>query len=77
VNESGQALSFETLTDDDGAFLFTPSISPNGTRTYTPNLLLLSPANVTVSVRVHDDGGTLNGGVDTSGFQTFAIAITP
>jgi hypothetical protein len=39
--------------------------------------LLVTPANVTVSVRIHDSGGTLKGGVDTSGFQTFAIAITP
>jgi hypothetical protein len=77
ANESGQTLSFETSTDDDGAFLITPTISPSGTLTYTPNLLLVTPANVTVSVQIHDNGGTLNGGVDVSALQTFKIAITP
>jgi Bacterial Ig domain len=77
ADESGQTLSFETSTDDDGAFLFTPSISAAGTLTYTPNFLLLSQATVTVTVRLHDTGGTANGGVDVSPPQTFVITITP
>jgi hypothetical protein len=76
ADESGQTLSFETSTDDDGAFLFTPSISAAGTLTYTPNILLLSQATVTVTVRLHDTGGTANGGVDVSPPQTFIITIT-
>jgi hypothetical protein len=75
ADELGQTLSFETSTDDDAAFLVTPSISANGTLTYTPNILLISPASVTVSVLVHDTGGTANGGVDVSDIQTFTIDI--
>jgi hypothetical protein len=33
--------------------------------------------SATVTVRAHDDGGTANGGQDTSGPQTFTITITP
>ena len=29
-----------------------------------------------MTVRIHDDGGTANGGVDTSADQTFTITIT-
>ncbi|MFL5493852.1 MAG: Ig-like domain-containing protein [Gemmatimonadales bacterium] len=77
ANESEQALSFETSTDDDGAFLITPSVSLAGTLTYTPSPLQLTPVTVTVTVRVHDDGGTVNGGVDVSAPQTFSISISP
>src|SRR5204863_8828148 len=51
-----------------------PSISPDGTLTYT------SPArrssDPTVTVRLHDNGGTANGGSDTSLPQTFTITVT-
>jgi hypothetical protein len=77
ASESGQALSFETSTDDDGAFLIGPSVSPAGTLTYTPSPLQLTAVTVTVTVRVHDDGGTANGGVDVSAPQTFSISISP
>ena len=77
LNESGQTLSFTTSTDDDGAFLITPSISPAGTLTYTPSLFQLTTVTVTVTVQVHDNGGTSNGGVDFSGSQTFTITIGP
>ena len=45
-----------------------------GTLTYTP----AANANgvATVTVRLKDDGGTANGGVDTSGPQTFTITVT-
>ena len=32
--------------------------------------------NATVTVQIHDDGGTANGGVDTSVAQTFTISAT-
>jgi hypothetical protein len=76
-NESGQTLSFETSTDDDGAFLITPAINPAGTLTYTPNPLQLLTVAVTVTVRLRDNGGTSNGGVDVSDPQTFTITIGP
>src|SRR5262249_36636243 len=31
---------------------------------------------VTVTVQLHDNGGTANGGADTSGAQTFTITLT-
>ena len=49
------------------------SISADGTLTYTPRLLALGVA--TVTVRVVDDGGTANGGADTSAPTSFTITI--
>ena len=74
--ESGQNVSFDVSTDNDSQFLITPQISSIGTLTYTPSPLSLG-ATVTVTVVLHDDGGTANGGVDTSPPQTFTITITP
>ena len=71
-----QALQFQVSTDNDGQFLVGPQISSDGTLTYTPNPAA-SGAAVTVTVSLHDDGGTANGGVDTSPPQTFTITITP
>jgi hypothetical protein len=77
ANESGQTLTFEISNNKDGAFLFPPAIGADGTLTYTPSLLQLTPTTATVQVRVHDNGGTQNGGVDTSAVQTFSIDVTP
>src|SRR5439155_1067258 len=33
--------------------------------------------SATVTVQVHDSGGTTNGGVNTSAAQTFTITVTP
>ncbi len=41
--------------------------------TYTPAANILGRA--TVTVRIHDNGGTANGGVDTSAAQTFTIEV--
>src|SRR5262249_52439688 len=51
-----------------------PDISNAGTLTYTP----APDANgvATVRVRAKDDGGTANGGQDTSPAQTFTITVT-
>jgi hypothetical protein len=48
-------------------------VAPDGTLTYTPTLTLLGTA--TVTVKAVDDGGTANGGNDTSPAQTFTITI--
>jgi Bacterial Ig domain len=78
ANESTQSLNF--IVQNNNNALFTaggqPSIDAStGTLTYTP----AAGANgtATVSVQLHDNGGTLNGGHDTSAVQTFQIAITP
>ncbi len=75
TNESGQVLSFIVTDNNTGLFSARPAISPTGTLTFTP----APDANgsAIVSVRIHDDGGTANGGDDTSGVQTFTITVTP
>ena len=77
ANESGQALSFVVTNSNAALFLASaqPAIAPNGTLTFTsaPD----ANGSATVTVKIHDDAGTANGGVDTSAAQTFAIAVTP
>lgn len=71
ANESGQVLNFTITTSNDALFTALPVIAPNGALTYT----LAPDANgaITVTVSLHDNGGTANGGVDTSATQTFTI----
>ena len=71
--ESGQ-MSFIVTTDFEGLFSVAPAISPSGTLTYT--LAANRWGVATVTVRLQDDGGTANGGQDTSAAQTFTITVT-
>lgn len=73
-NEAGQALDFLVVTDNTALFSALPAVAPNGTLTFTtaPN----ANGSATVTVRLHDGGGTANGGVDTSAPQTFTITVT-
>ena len=73
ADESSQTVTFTVSTTNNGLFSAQPAISPAGTLTYTPTILALGSA--TVTVRAVDSGGTLNGGVDTSPPQTFTISI--
>ena len=76
ANESSQILTFEVSTDNDAAFDVLPTIDPStGDLTYDPALLAVGV--VTVTVRLRDNGGIANGGVDVSPDQTFTITITP
>lgn len=72
-DESQQQLHFVVTNSDNGLFVDQPAISPDGTLSYTP----APGANgrATVSVRLQDDGGTAQGGQDTSPEQTFEIVI--
>jgi hypothetical protein len=74
ANESSQAVIFTTTNDNNALFSAQPSVAPDGTLTFTP----FADANgtATVTVTAHDDGGTANGGVDTSAAQTFTITVT-
>ena len=74
ADESSQTLTFLVSTDNDGLFSALPAIDASGTLTYTP----APDANgsATVTVKLKDDGGTANGGVDTSAAQTFTITVT-
>ena len=75
ANESGQTLTFQ-ITNNTNAALFSvaPAISSTGTLTYTPAVNAGGSATITINLR--DNGGTANGGVDTSPSQTFTITVT-
>lgn len=75
TTELDQLLDFEVSADNYALFTTQPSIAPDGTLSY-----VLAPGMsglATVTVKLHDSGGTVGGGVDTSATQTFTIAVTP
>ena len=73
ADEAGQALTFVVQTDNQALFATLPAISADGTLTFTSAPNAFGSANVTV--RLMDDGGTANGGADTSAAQAFNIHI--
>lgn len=71
-----QSLTFHVVTNNDSLFAVLPAIDPlTGTLTYTlaPNANGVAQVTVTLS----DDGGTINGGADTSAPQSFLISAAP
>jgi len=72
-NESAQNVTFIVTVSNPGLFAVQPAVAPNGTLTYTPKLLGLGTA--TVTVRAVDDGGTANRGSDTSAPQSCTITV--
>jgi hypothetical protein len=75
ANESGQTVGF-TLTGNTNPGLFSagPVVSPTGTLTYTP--APNANGSTTVTLAIADNGGTANGGLDTSPTQQFTITVT-
>ena len=72
-NESAQTLTFTVTNNNNGLFSVQPSINATtGTLTYTPTAGASGIATVTVVLS--DDGGTANGG-DNSSTQTFTITV--
>jgi hypothetical protein len=77
-DEAGQTLDFMVSNDNSALFAAQPFVSPNGTLTYTVAANVNGVNHVAhVTVRLHDNGGTANGGVDTSDAQVFTIRATP
>jgi hypothetical protein len=74
-DEAGQTLTFTLTASNTALFSVQPSLSPTGTLTFTPAPDANGTATITVTLK--DDGGTANGGVDTSASQTFTITVTP
>lgn len=72
-NESSQVATFITTNNNLSLFIVQPSIDAQGTLTYTPSASSFGSAVVQVSLR--DNGGTANGGVDTSLEKSFTITI--
>ncbi len=75
VNEASQTLSFDLIADNPGLFASLPMIDATGTLSFTP----APDANglTVVQVTLHDNGGTLNGGLDTSPTTSFTLNIQP
>ena len=78
ADESAQTLSFE-ITSNSNTPLFADagpvSVATDGTLTFTPESD--TSGSATIEVRITDNGGTADGGVDTSATQTFVITVTP
>ena len=74
TNESGQTVSFIVSNDNNGLFSQQPTVSADGTLTFTPTSDAYGTAEVTVQAR--DNGGTANGGDNTSDAQSFRITVT-
>lgn len=74
ANESGQTLTF-LVTGNTNPSLFSagPAISSTGTLTYTPAANAFGTA--TIDVVLKDNGGTDNGGQDTSTPASFTITV--
>jgi predicted extracellular nuclease len=76
ANEAGQTLGFEIVSNsntplfsDDGPV----TVAADGTLSFTPEAETSGVA--TIEVRLGDDGGTADGGIDTSAIQTFTITV--
>lgn len=74
LNESGQTVEFLVSNDNPGLFTAPPTISATGALSFTP--AANANGSATVTVFLHDNGGTAAGGVDTSVSQTFTITVT-
>lgn len=73
ANESVQNISFIVNNTNNAMFSVQPVINTNGQLQYT--VAANASGVATVSVRIQDDGGTANGGIDTSPIQTFTITV--
>lgn len=74
-DEAGQSINFTVTNDNNALFSVQPSIDSSGNLTYTAAANANGSATVTLSL--HDNGGTSGGGADTSATQTFTINVTP
>jgi hypothetical protein len=73
ANESTQTVGFKVSVSNSGLFAVQPAVDPTGKLTFTPKLLALGTATVTVTP--FDDGGSENGGHDTGAPRTFTITL--
>jgi len=66
-------VTFTLTNNNDGLFSDQPAISSDGTLTFTPFPNAFGTATLTVFAQ--DNGGTANGGNDTSVTQQFTITV--
>ncbi|MBW4681149.1 MAG: FG-GAP repeat protein [Microcoleus vaginatus WJT46-NPBG5] len=70
--------SYIISTDNNALFAVQPLIDPaTGNLLYTPVDSISTPTTATVTVQVRDNGGTADGGIDTSTPQIFTITVNP
>ncbi|MGH3864340.1 tandem-95 repeat protein, partial [Actinokineospora sp.] len=76
TDEAGQALQFNVTANTNAAlFSVQPAVNAmSGDLTFTPAADAFGSSDITVVLM--DDGGTANGGVDTSASSTFTITVT-
>ena len=74
ANESTQVLDFLITNDNPTLFATQPAVSPTGALTFKPVVHGTGLAHITV--RIHDNGGVANGGVDASATQSFTIDVS-
>jgi VCBS repeat-containing protein len=75
IDETSQVLNFLVSNTNSALFSAQPMIAASGSLSYTP--APNANGSATVTVRLHDNGGTAHGGVDTSPPQTFQITVNP
>jgi VCBS repeat-containing protein len=76
TDETGQTVTFNVATDNAALFTVAPTVNPaTGDLTFTAAPNANGTANVTVTLR--DNGGTANGGLDTSTPYVFTIVVNP
>jgi len=75
TNESAQTVSFTVSNNNNALFSAQPAVASDGALTYTP--AANASGTATVTIYLSDDGGTANGGDDTSDSQTFTITVVP
>ena len=73
-DEAGQTVTFVVSNNNSNLFLVPPSVSTGGALTYTP--ATNANGSATVTLYAQDNGGTANGGSNTSASQTFVINVT-
>ena len=73
-DEAGQTVTFIVSNNNSNLFLVPPSVSTGGALTYTP--ATNANGSATVTIYAQDNGGTANGGSNTSASQTFVINVT-
>ena len=75
-DEDDQALAFEiTGNSNPGIFLTPPTVNAAGMLSFTPNPE--TSGSSMIQLRLRDDGGTENGGVDASAVQSFTLTTLP
>lgn len=73
ADEASQTVSFSVSNNNNALFSVQPDIDASGNLSYTP--AANASGSATVTVNAIDDGGTANGGQDTSAAQNFMINV--